>query len=133
MAMNAAPMQSVEPRLEVTKPAVEWLHDAGSEPPQDFYGDKWLTGTQTEIGFAIRPANQPAVKSVVALRDYLERIASAKNSRVWCRATGTKQIDAFVKDLKTLEACQVRLDKYRVGKRRKVKATESKPLRRKRR
>jgi len=91
---------------------VTWLHDAGSEPPPEFYRDKWLTGTQTEIGFAIRHTKLKAVKDR-ALRNYLKNAASGQVPRLWCRNTLTSAIDAFFRDPKSLHEAEARLLDYR--------------------
>ncbi len=106
----------------------DWLHDAGSEPPQEFYCDKWLTSTQTKIGFAIRHVNLKPVKTERALRDYLKNAASAKSPRVWCRATLTADIDIFFRDPKSLHDAEARLKEYPQRKPKEVGGSPRKPV-----
>ena len=121
---------------------MEGLYDAGSEPPQDFYRDKWLTGTKTEMGFAIRHETLDSVKSDRALRDYLKNAASGAVPRVWCRATLTDDIEVFLRHreprddeavLKALHEAEARLSEFLSRKPTEVGGSPRKPLPQKRR
>ncbi len=99
----------------------DWMHEFGSQPPGEFFSDKWLTGTKTEIGFALRAANLPKVGDRQLLNSF-NKMASRKRSRVWCRETLTDQLDVFLRrhvprddnaTLKALHAADARLSEYR--------------------
>ena len=102
----------------------DWLHDASTEPPAVFYSEKWLTGTMTELGYALRPAHLKRVGDRQLLKDFRKR-AEGKKSLVWCRATQTDELDVFLHHheprnenaiLKKLHAAQARLTEYRNAK-----------------
>ncbi len=119
----------------------DWLNDAGSEPPQEFYRDKWLTGTMTELGYALRPVHLKEVGDRQLLKDFRKR-AEAEKSLLWCRATQTDDFDVFLRHheprdenavLKKLHDAEGRLTEYRKTKLAELNGTQPNQVRPKRR
>lgn len=108
---------------------VGWLHDAGIEPPQEFYRDKWLTDTQSRIGFAIRYEQYDPVTTDRAHQDYLKTQALGKRPRIWCRKAIRPKIDVFFRDAKSLHDAEAQLKNYQPQKPKEVGGSPQKPVR----
>ncbi len=89
----------------------DWIHAVNDDPPQRFqYGP--LTDFQTALGYAIRYANLDPVTTDRALRDYLKEVATANDSRVWLKRTGSKKLEAYFHKAKTFHVAQERLKSF---------------------
>ncbi len=86
----------------------DWIHGVNDDPPHRFqYGP--LTDSKTALGYAIRYANLDPVTTDRALRDYLREVATANESRIWLKRTGSKKLEAYFHNAKTFHDAQDRL------------------------